>query len=315
MRTFFVLLLLLGVDALAQNKFGVHLCFQNDYINYRFSGTDRYYTGGIGLGVSVEHKNKKHFLHSLLFDQKIFTPKNTDEKNRVPNDYPYGSLLFTTYSITKVSAGEKGLLKAGFSFGTTGKDAGGELFQNFVHQLVNDRFSEGWNNEVLLGNYFQFLFSAQQFAWKNSFSTLSFFTDNNVGKIYNVLNIGLEYKIGDASFCFLEHRSLLSPKNQKRVFYFFIRPYTTFVFKNKLLESGLALGKNRIGPRTEMYAEQLNTSADFVELIKRRTAHAEAGFCLGGKHFLFEISQHFQSPEFTGQEPHEFGEISVLYRF
>ncbi|MBP6687256.1 MAG: hypothetical protein KA160_05305, partial [Lacibacter sp.] len=61
----------LGISVYSQNKKALllNLRIDEDYLNYRLKGTDRYYTGG--LDCSFFYESKKKWFHTRLHHHKI----------------------------------------------------------------------------------------------------------------------------------------------------------------------------------------------------------------------------------------------------
>ena len=73
----------------------VYMEFQNDFLNYKGAGTDKYYTAGVSSGGLIHLKqNRAHYL-TISLSQKMFTPSNIvlEAEEIPPTDYPYAGLI------------------------------------------------------------------------------------------------------------------------------------------------------------------------------------------------------------------------------
>jgi lipid A 3-O-deacylase len=128
--------------------------------NDSLAGTDRYYTSGVRLGITLPTgelpgfaADLGHFLwgggqQRLAFDltQSIFTPRVTQLLPPDPRDRPYAAILLGTTALVQDTDMTRNVLSLGL--GAIGPPALGEEAQNDVHRIVRDETAKGWNYQL-----------------------------------------------------------------------------------------------------------------------------------------------------------------------
>jgi hypothetical protein len=77
-KIFYLLLsfLLLGSTGRTIGQNVIYLEVQNDFLNYKGHGTDKYFTGGITCGGMIQLKNNQTHYFNIALVQKTYTPSN-----------------------------------------------------------------------------------------------------------------------------------------------------------------------------------------------------------------------------------------------
>lgn len=126
--------------------------------NDTFGGSDRFYTDGIALGVSHTGPIWMDPLADWLpwgegrrtvgYDiaQGMFTPDDTDRAVPDPNDRPYAGILALGLTLHV----ERGNSYHGLKLvtGVVGSGSLAQETQDFVHELINDEKSQGWDHQL-----------------------------------------------------------------------------------------------------------------------------------------------------------------------
>lgn len=134
----------------------VTLQTENDVIGR----TDRNYTAGIRLGITLPSGEMPEFLrevgHALLgpgrqrislnLSQTIFTPRDTDLVIPDPSDRPYAGVLAAQLNLLHDTSDARTILSLGL--GVIGPMAQGEELQNGFHSLINTTPSNGWDSQI-----------------------------------------------------------------------------------------------------------------------------------------------------------------------
>lgn len=124
------------------------------------NGTDRYYTSGIRLGLTLPTGNLPDFTRDfghwlwgngqqrLSFDlsQNMFTPRLTQATNPDPRDRPYAAILLGTVSLLQDTDATRNILSLGL--GAIGPPALGEEAQNTVHRIIAAKTAKGWDYQL-----------------------------------------------------------------------------------------------------------------------------------------------------------------------
>jgi lipid A 3-O-deacylase len=128
--------------------------------NDSLSGTDRNYTSGVRLGITLPTgdlpgfaSDSGHWLwgdgqQRLAFDltQNMFTPRVTQARQPDPRDRPYAAILLGTASLVQDTDTTRSTLSLGL--GAIGPPALGEEAQNFVHRIVRAKTVKGWDYQL-----------------------------------------------------------------------------------------------------------------------------------------------------------------------
>jgi len=152
---------------------GWSIALDNDLFGAR--GTDRDYTGGLGVTVHgaqtanywwsldrlLKHVDASLFarnanwqetqpLHALQAGIMIFTPQDITSSAVVENDRPYASLLFLTSGRDYVAADQRRTRYSALTFGVLGLRATTDT-QEWVHQVIRSDEPRGSGNQVSQG--------------------------------------------------------------------------------------------------------------------------------------------------------------------
>lgn len=308
--------------ALAQKKNDVLLqvSADEDYLNYRGKGTDRYYTGGFFLSVYYSG-NKKKFLSFLVNPLKsnnnlrfirVSQIVNTPDKITVPgpilNDYPYVGALFMSYGNISIDSIKNTRLTCSVSAGLIGPYAMGEQVQKYFHRLVGDKQPIGWNSQLnsdVILNY-QFQFEKKIASFGNIVEIIGH-AEINTGTTFNNSSVGFLLRLGRPAnyFTSFETNHFKSKFNRKYRFIYFLKPQIRVVAYNALLQGNIfkKYVRNAVEENYIVKAED----------ISRFIYKLSFGVKFETKSFGLSISQHMQTREFIYVSSHEYGNISFFF--
>jgi hypothetical protein len=128
--------------------------------NDSLSGTDRNYTSGVRLGITLPTGNLPgfasdfgHYLwgegqQRLAFDlsQNMFTPRVTQAVHPDPQDRPYAAILLGSATLVHDTDTTRNMISLGL--GAIGPPALGEEAQNTVHRAIHAMTAKGWNAQL-----------------------------------------------------------------------------------------------------------------------------------------------------------------------
>ena len=140
----------------------VRFNIDNDFLNYRGSGTDQDYTSGLQLEFSYLQKKRKFFIDKLLLiagndsgniahwslTQLMYTPTDIGDSLIIYHDHPYAATLFMTRGITSYNSALNLALHSEMIMGVIGPFSFGKDVQTWAHKTINDIIPEGWNNQI-----------------------------------------------------------------------------------------------------------------------------------------------------------------------
>ncbi len=161
--SFLLLFHSLNVSAQQVNeKHSLRIVWDNDFINLRGDGTDRYYTNGMRIDYFYTKKHKAKFPSSLLLNisddnnniyglgiaQFMFTPKNIAVPEIQYNDRPYSGALYSILSLQSIDKIKKTKVSSEIRLGVLGPMSFAKETQTWAHRVINYTKPEGWNNQV-----------------------------------------------------------------------------------------------------------------------------------------------------------------------
>ncbi len=302
----------------ANDKKSLRILWDNDYINVRGDGTDRYYTNSIRLDYFYTKKQKAKFPSSLLLNiskdnnnifgwglaQFMFTPRNIDVADIQYNDRPYAGALYSIHSLQSIDKIKKIKVTSEIRFGVIGPMSFAKETQTWVHNAFNYTKPLGWHNQVpndIILNYNinienQILRPSNKMLVTGIIETFS-------GTVYNAAGAGFMLRLGKFNN-YLEDIYELQAKEKRTQLYVFMKPAIRVVLSNALLQEGLL---NQINPQSNGYV----LSKDQIE---RLIVLYDVGITFERPNYSITISQKFIGPEFKGQYTQEFGNLTMQFK-
>lgn len=147
--------------------FPIQVQIENDSLPL-FSGSDRAYTNGIRFSrvrnpnfpmpvldgwtalIKSIHPSKEstNAVGGFALGQNLYTPNSISTPNLLPNDRPYGAVLYGSIFAQIAPDTQKWQLIAELQAGFVGPPALGKLAQTQVHRLIGDEIPQGWHNQI-----------------------------------------------------------------------------------------------------------------------------------------------------------------------
>ncbi|NRA30212.1 MAG: lipid A deacylase LpxR family protein [Parvularculaceae bacterium] len=113
-------------------------------------GSDKNYSGGWQFSRTAilrKRPGRTKFLQ-IAAAQQFYTPQYDFARRALPDQHPYGALLYGEAKLAFDGGDGKAIDIIGLKIGTIGPSAQGEEVQNFVHDLIGQRQSRGWDNQI-----------------------------------------------------------------------------------------------------------------------------------------------------------------------
>lgn len=272
----------------------VYMEFQNDFLNYKGAGTDKYFTAGVSSGGLIHLKqNTSHYL-TISLSQKMFTPSNIvlEPEEIPPTDYPYAGLISFNIGYQIFNTNNTAYTKGEFSWGTTGPSSGARMIQRELHKIIGDREPHGWSTQLQLGNFTQVQLEHTHSIIRSSWVKINCVGNMHIGSIFNKLSLAAELKIDKSSDPFIGHYTKLIQAYGKARLSLWARPKLAYILGNGLLETN----QNQAGSNHR--------------IINKFVYHSSVGISLQLNNFSISLVQHTNSPEFKTATKHAFGEIA-----
>lgn len=293
---FFIFLLYSVVSVWAQVDLFLSITAQNDFLNYRGHGTDRYYTGGHQAALLFYKKSARFTHHQISVTQQLYTPDNLQDTTLRCLDYPYAGLLFATYQLQHRALASKTRWRFSSTYGYSGRRSGARQTQQFLHRVIGDEIPLGWDHIVEQGLFAQFELLLEQPLLTGSQIAVLGGQTIEIGSLIQRVRWGLTFILGSTEMPVgsLSLFSVEQPDQQKRSLAVFLTPTFTRVFKNRLLQ-----------PQEHLFSIK-------ERILSEQIAGLEFGLRLRLKKTAVHFAQYLYQREFEQAAPHAFGELGVV---
>jgi lipid A 3-O-deacylase len=307
-----------------QTGSAVRLLIDNDFINYRGRGSDRYYTSGLQLEYLYPQKRKDFITTHLLinagpdatnvtawgFTHLMFTPSDIRDSAVIRNDRPYAGALYLTRRLKSFSNSTGISVQSDISIGVIGPFSFASDIQTWVHKAISYYEPEGWRNQIktdIILNYN--IEVAKQLLNMDKLQGNLLFT-SRIGTLFDDLGTGFAIRAGKFNpslFCYASDGTWSGHnKANKTEVYFFSSGQLKLVLGNALLQGGIV----------QSFKDDCEDFYHITEEnLTRLVALYEAGIAVNSYRWGFTFSQHFISAEFKGADPQLFGRITIEYKF
>jgi len=273
--------------------------FRLDYANDYFTGTDRYYTQGIGLSyfdpvlrasppMRILPTLPEKRSYGVVLRQSGFTPTSLSHVDPIMGDRPYACYVFLGHILVSRDPGRGLTLTAELDTGVIGPAAGGQWEQTGIHRLSHNALPQGWNYEIrndAVLDYYARLDKSLAAARAADFGV---FGDATLGTLYTNASAGVIGRVG-------------AMDGKKHRFFLFADAEQKVVAYDATLQGGLF---NRNSPYALAAAQ-----------IERRISREDVGVTLDRGSYALEAKRTYLSQEFTTGLSHEWVEISFIKKF
>ena len=307
-----------------QSNSGLHaeIKWDNDFLNYRFAGTDKYYTNGLFINLLMPGKKSGSLLQKLIFKdtsglkvykelgiyQLVFTPNNISVPYISQGDYPYIGLLSGYYSAIINNVVKSIRVTSTITAGTMGRSSLAEEGQKLIHYIIHYQLPEGWDNEVnkpYLFNYDVLL--EKGFSANSSLLQVIPSVGFRAGMINTSFSAGATVQLGLAEdyFSYIKSYSLQENVSRRFRIYFTWQPKLTWVYWNGMLEPAL---QKAIATYKQGYQKD-----SAYPVVKRILFDHSFGIYLRFKKMRIGFIQNFYARELSTTGKHEAGNLVVAF--
>jgi lipid A 3-O-deacylase len=272
-----------------------------DYANDYFTGTDRYYTQGVGLTYFDPILRASPLMrvlvalpgaqtsYGLVVRQSGFTPTSLSHNEVLVGDRPFAAYLFLGHELVSRDAARGLALTTALDAGVIGQAAGGKWEQVGLHRLAPNNIAPlGWDNQIRNDLVLDYRLRLQKNLAAARRADLDGYVDASLGTLYTNAAVGVLGRVGAIA-------------DGKHRFYLFAGAEQKAVGYDATLQGGAF---NRHSPYT-LTSEQ----------IERRVSIENVGFVADFGGFALEVKRVYLSREFTTELSHEWVEISAIKRF
>lgn len=304
----------------ADGKSTLSLNLENDLFG---SGNDRHYTHGGEVSFVSDTYQPAWLMRtaSLLpfyesradsrvawtLGQKMFTPSDLTATEVIEDDRPYAGWLYTGVGlITDNRVGLRHMDRLELQIGIVGPDSGAESMQTRVHRITNSQRPRGWDNQLDDEFTIDLIYQRQ---W-----TLPII-DNHIdvvpmagfdlGTAMRYVNTGFTLRVGSGTNS--DYGPPLIRPSAPGAGYF--QPGQAFYWY-------LFAGVNGRYVDHDLFLEGNSDGKSHGVEIEHWVGDVQVGAVMGAGNWRLTLTNIFRTREFIGQEePHEFGAISLSYRF
>jgi lipid A 3-O-deacylase len=309
---FLICFLFSGTTTVGAQNFKNEFGFKSENDSYLLNKQDRYYTNG--LFVYFRHaasqkklgKKYKKLIYEFSGGQKIYNPISGYRPNPVKQDRPFAAYLYLGANASYYYKNES-VLKTGVDIGTIGQKALGKELQVFLHKMVGLYEVDGWQYQIK--NDFAFNLYAQytNLLFRNADKNLDFSLESaaNLGTTFSSLGLGILARTGNINQLFnsVSTNSRIQNKAEidkpKTEFFFYVKPQLSIVAYDATVSGSMFNNDSEVTFNTKplVFAQQL-------------------GINYSTSQFTIDYSLFFKSREIKSTAiAHQYGSISVLYRF
>jgi hypothetical protein len=294
-----------------KNEFG----FKSDNDAYLWYGQDRYYTNGLFVYFRRAMDLPKNTAspiakatYEISVGQKMYNPISGYRPDPSTHDRPFAGYLYGGFKVGLFHKNES-LVKIGLDLGTVGPNALGKEAQDLLHSIVGFYKVQGW--EYQIANDFAVNANAQyaKLIHRSDNKNVDFTLDSyaNLGTIYNGAGVGILFRAGDLNQLFNSahyHAAITNngktEKFRKKEFYFYAKPQLNYVAYDATIQGSL------------LYDTYSPVTFGVKPLVFSQTL----GFNYSSPRFTIDYSLIFLSKEIkSNAKPHQYGSISMYYRF
>jgi len=297
-----ILFLLLGSPLSGQRRMTAFYRLEDDFLHYNGHGTDRYYTGGMALGLSTVAQKGKIRWNRGLIQQKIYTPVDITRSEIQYGDYPYAGLLYGEFSHVRIDSAGKSGWSCRISLGVSGKNSLAAPFQKEFHRWIGYKRPMGWDHVVEAGPVCQAEASAFVRIADDPWGSWFVFGSGEGGTIFSSLTAGTSLQFGFRGGRFPEHLfpGIQVDGRKKWRLYAFFSPRLSWVIRNQLLSKGLIANPLVINSEREI-------------AISSFVLQTSTGLFLDVFPISLRLAQHYNTKAFVKARSHTYGEISLFY--
>jgi len=271
-----------------------------DYANDYFTGTDRYYTQGIGLQYFFPALKRdpgaflilrlpgEDYDAGLTLRNSGFTPSRLTSDAPLRGDRPFAATLTAGHVVVSRDR-ERGLtMTAELEGGVIGQAAGGKWQQVGIHRGTGNQIPRGWDNQIRNDLVLDYFLRLEKTLFRAERADFGAYGDMTAGTLYDNAALGVSGRVG-----------VLDEKARRR-FYLFGRAENSLVAYDATLQGGM-----------------LNRGSPYVltsPRIRRDVMRADVGFAADWGRWALVVTRTYQSREFIGGLSHEWVELSVIRR-
>jgi len=273
--------------------------------------TDHYYSSGVMLNLFapfMEHSPLNALLlrdrggdaksyYALTFTHHMYTPIYIDTLSNRVIDHPFAAYILLGNRKEIFNPGKRHKLVSEFQLGVIGPVAGGQAFQNTLHDHISFAGRvKGWDTQVDNDLCMQYNFLYEKGLVKGKWFDLDAYTGGKLGVPHTEAQIGTGFRIGLMDDYY---RTIGTGPDEKLQIWFFCNGDVNLVAYNAVLQGGL------LHPG----------EAKILRKINPVIWHTLFGGTLIYKNLKFELAQEVISRVFPNALWHRWAYVKVMVGF
>lgn len=309
------LIFLLGIAPALSQSHSTEIGIENDNDSFLLRGSDRYYTDGFFIyyhkGLAI--KNNSALVNKVLgieAGQKIFTPQSGYVPGPQYVDRPFAGYLYIGSTLNLLYKNESNL-KLGAQLGVVGPASQAEAVQEFIHKTFGFYKPGGWQYQIKNDPEINLSAEYNHLIARASWVDISLASYANLGNGFTGAGAGALVRLGlfNQLFHSVSTQSTatindLQPELHTQEFFAYYKPQFNYVVYDATIQGGLFNNRNT--------PDDLEITQDKEPIIFSQ----QIGVAFTTNRFVVDLAAVYHTRDVKEMiRPHQWGTITVLYRF
>jgi len=310
-----ILVFLVGITCALSQTHRTEIGAENDNDSFLLKGSDRYYTDGafIYYRTALRVNSNSALANKVLgfeIGQKIFTPQSGYIPGPQYDDRPFAGYLYAGVTLNLLYKDES-TLKLGAQIGVVGPASQGEVTQNFIHKTFGFYKPGGWQYQIKNDPELNLSAEYNRLIARASWADISLASYVNLGNGFSGAGAGPLIRLGlfNQLFHSVSTQSTvvsndLIPELHPQEVFFYYKPQFNYVLYDATIQGGLFDNHNT--------PDNLEITQDKEPFIFSQ----QVGVAFTTNRFVVDAAAIYHTKDAKEMvRPHQWGAITVLYRF
>jgi len=309
------LVLLIGITCALSQTHRTEIGGENDNDSFLLKGSDRYYTDGafIYYRTALRISSNSSLANKVLgFEagQKIFTPQSGYIPGPQYDDRPFAGYLYAGATLNLLYKDESNL-KLGAQLGVVGPASQGEVTQDFIHKTFGFYKPGGWQYQIKNDPELNLSAEYNRLIARASWADISLSSYVNLGNGFSGAGAGPLIRLGLFNQLFhsvstqstVAGNDLIPGLNPYEIFFYY-KPQLNYVLYDATIQGGMFDKHNT--------PDDLEITQDKEPFIFSQ----QIGVAFTTNRFVVDLEAIYHTKDAKEMvRPHQWGAITVLYRF
>lgn len=309
------LALLVGITCALSQTHRTEIGGENDNDSFLLKGSDRYYTDGafIYYRTALRVNSNSSLANKVLgFEagQKIFTAQSGYIPGPQYDDRPFAGYLYAGATLNLLYKDESNL-KLGAQLGVVGPASQGEVTQDFIHKTFGFYKPGGWQYQIKNDPELNLSAEYNRLIARASWADISLASYVHLGNGFSGAGAGPLIRLGLFNQLFhsvstqstVASNDLIPELNPHEIFFYY-KPQLNYVLYDATIQGGMFDKHNT--------PDDLEITQDKEPLIFSQ----QIGVAFTTNRFVVDLEAIYHTKDTKEMvRPHQWGAITVLYRF